>query len=148
MNTQIARATLRTSIKHPRAAAWVATSAAKRPRGTAEAFALALHASRVMKNVAQPGVRDELSAAAGDLAKAVARARQIGAKSAPADKRIAKNLDTAMDHLSTAIDRARGRRRRHTGRRLVVVFGALAGGTYAVWKVSSASLSAPSDSDL
>jgi hypothetical protein len=110
----------------------------KRPRATAEVLTAALQASRAMKNVAQPGVREELSAAANDLAKALARARKVGAMSAPEDKKIAKNLETAVAHLSTAVDRARGRRRRHTGLRFVVVATALSGGIYAVWKLSGA----------
>jgi hypothetical protein len=140
MKTQTARTALRATKKHPRAASSVAVKVAKHPRETAEVLAAALHASRVMKNAAQPGVRTELSAAAADLVKAYTRARQVGARSASDDKKVARNLDTALDHLSSAVDQARGRRRRHTGFRLVIFMGAVLGAVYAAWKLASSSL--------
>jgi hypothetical protein len=140
MKTKIAQSTLLTAAKHPRATASVAATAARNPGEAAELIRAGFLASRALRNVTQPAVRNELGAAVDSLGEAFARARKIGPISAPEDKKVAKNLDSAMDHLASALDSARGRRRRHSKLRVLVLLSVLTAGIYTLWRLSATSL--------
>jgi hypothetical protein len=88
-------------------------------------------------------VQAESKASLTELVGASRRAREVGLPSAFEDKLVARRLSRAARHASTALDAARGRRRRrHAWRRVFAVtvgVGVMAGSAYAAYKARSTS---------
>jgi hypothetical protein len=86
-------------------------------------------------------VQKETKASLTDLVSASRRTREIGLPDAFADKLVARRLSRAADHASSALDAARGhRRRKHVWRRTVVAtvgVGIVAGSAYVGWRSKS-----------
>jgi hypothetical protein len=132
------RMIFRTARQHPRATLSLAALVARRRKRTTRIIRLARRSSNVYARMSDAAVQEELRAAATSLVRTIERAQKIGPRQIPGDKKIAKQSEAAINHLSKALASARNERRHRTLRRVVVVAGLSAGGAIGAWKLTQA----------
>jgi hypothetical protein len=128
----------RTAKQHPRATLSLAALVARRRKRTTKIIRLARQSSNVYARMSDAAVQEDVRAAATNLARTIERAQKIGPRQIAGDKKIAKESEAAIKHLSKALANARKAKRHRTLRRIVFVAGLSAGGAIGAWKLTQA----------
>ena len=139
MKTKFLNAQSRNSTSDRFEASKLALLAATQWRSLAKATEQGLGDARAA--LGDPHVQAETRALLSDLTRASRRAREIGLTKAFDDKLLSRQLSSASRHASSAVDAARGRRRRRNASWRVFVgtgaAGLTAASAYAGWKMQS-----------
>ena len=133
MTNHVAKVAIRTARKNPGAALTVAAYTARHWDEFAKSLGVSGRTPQAVVRAGEPRVQKELRAAVASLSGAVARARVIGIRNVPGDKRLAKQVEAAANHTSQALTTIRGGRKTHRLRNLGAVGLGLAGAAYALW---------------